>query len=50
MLTALVARAEGLAIATVVVGAVDPSLEAEGRVAVEEVGVLVPEARTRTLV
>ena len=44
VLASLVARMDGLAVAAVVV-VEDPSLEAEGRVVVEEVGVLVPEAR-----
>ena len=42
----LVVGVEGLVVATVVVMN-DPFLEAERRVAMEEVGVLVPEARTQ---
>ena len=36
MLTALMAGVEGLAIAAVVLGAMDPSMEVEGRVVVED--------------
>ena len=47
VLTVLVARVEGLVVAAVVV-VKDPFLEVERRVAVEEVGVLMLEIRTRT--
>ena len=49
MLAALVAGTEGLAIAAVVVGVMGLSLEAEGWMAVKEVGVLMVEARTWSL-
>ena len=47
MLAVLVAKVEGLAVATVVEGEVEPTSETEGLVAAKEAGILVAEIRIR---